>query len=85
MELDMSGLECCEELWFNDGTVVFRAESRLFRVYGGLLAFYSSVFRDMFSVPQPPAAEMAFGCHFVELPDRAFDVYHMFKLIHDAG
>ena len=42
-----------EKLWFEDGNIVLFAGDFQFRVYGGILAKLSPVFRDMFSVPQP--------------------------------
>ncbi len=42
------------ELWFEDRTVILVARDVEFRVYKGLLADHSPVFRDMFSLPQPP-------------------------------
>ncbi|KAI0743007.1 hypothetical protein C8Q80DRAFT_948709 [Daedaleopsis nitida] len=42
-----------DEFWFEDGTVTLVARDVEFRVYKGLLASRSPVFRDMFSLPQP--------------------------------
>ncbi|KAJ3808681.1 hypothetical protein EV368DRAFT_84280 [Lentinula lateritia] len=41
------------DLWFSDGNLILETESSLFKVYSGLLARKSSVFRDMFTFPQP--------------------------------
>lgn len=41
------------EFWFLDGSVVLLARNVLFRVHKTFLARHSSVFRDMFSLPQP--------------------------------
>lgn len=42
-------------LWLDDGNVVLVVENTGFRVHRGILSKHSDVFRDMFSVPQPPA------------------------------
>ncbi|KAL5537242.1 hypothetical protein ACEPAF_1065 [Sanghuangporus sanghuang] len=42
------------EFWFSDGSVVLLAQDVLFRVHKSFLARHSLVFRDMFSLPQPP-------------------------------
>ena len=41
------------EFWYDDGTVILIARNVEFRIYKGLLSDHSSVFRDMFSLPQP--------------------------------
>lgn len=41
-------------LWYNDGNIILASNRHLFRVYKGQLAQHSSVFRDMFSLPQAP-------------------------------
>ncbi|KAF7305713.1 hypothetical protein HMN09_00724600 [Mycena chlorophos] len=41
----------CEELWFADCGLVIRAENTVFRVSRDVLAFHSSVFRDMLALP----------------------------------
>ncbi|KAJ7167231.1 hypothetical protein C8R43DRAFT_984555 [Mycena crocata] len=43
------------DVWFDDGTVILQAEQTLFRVYRGVLAAQSTIFRDMFSISQPDA------------------------------
>jgi hypothetical protein len=78
----------CEELWFPDGTVVLRAENVLFRTYIGALAGASAVFRDMFALPQPTAAEgqeVYEGLPFVRLADTAFDVTQFLRSLHQLG
>lgn len=46
------------ELWFEDGNVVLIAESTSFRVHKSILSRTSDFFKDMFSLPQPPLAEV---------------------------
>ncbi|TFK40000.1 hypothetical protein BDQ12DRAFT_591806, partial [Crucibulum laeve] len=41
------------DLWFEDGSVICRADRTLFRVHISQLARHSVFFRDMFSMPQP--------------------------------
>jgi hypothetical protein len=47
-------LETHSDLWFEDGSVVLRAENTLFKVHISQLSRHSTFFRDMFSLPQPP-------------------------------
>jgi hypothetical protein len=49
------------ELWFEDGNIELIAEDVSFRVHKSVLAGSSDFFRDMFSLPQPPAEEAAEG------------------------
>lgn len=58
-------------LWLEDGNVILVAENTGFRLYRGLLAKHSEVFRDMFQIPQPEAAaENTFeGCPVIHLAD----------------
>ncbi|TFK47460.1 hypothetical protein OE88DRAFT_1636554 [Heliocybe sulcata] len=48
-----TGITECEDLWYDDGTVVLKTGSSGFRVYRGVLAEHASAFRDMFAMPQP--------------------------------
>ena len=72
-------------LWFDDGSIVLQAESTQFRVYRGILAANSPVFKDMFSLPQPNGEELVEGCPVVTLHDSAVDMGHFLRSIHDAG
>ncbi|TFK49217.1 hypothetical protein OE88DRAFT_1736862 [Heliocybe sulcata] len=72
----------CTDLWFEDGNVVFQAQTTFFRVHRGVLAANSSVFKDMFSFPQPANANVI---PEVELHDTAKEVEHFFKTIFIAG
>ncbi|KAF7969601.1 hypothetical protein HWV62_26837 [Athelia sp. TMB] len=74
------------DIWFEDGNVVLQAERTQFRVYRGMLARNSSVFRDMFSIPQPaPSEESADGCAVVCLPDAAQDVEIVLRALTEPG
>lgn len=48
-----------QEFWYADGNIILLARDIEFRVYKCLLAENSPVFRDMFSLPQPPTASSA--------------------------
>lgn len=64
-----------QSLWLEDGNVVIQAEATQFKVYRGLLALHSPIFKDMFTLPQPPSGEqLVEGCPVVRLSDAAADV-----------
>ena len=72
-------------LWFNDGSVVVVAESTGFRVHSSLLSRHSTVFRDLFSLPQPiHAAEHVDGCPAVRVSDDAEDMAYFLRAIYDG-
>jgi hypothetical protein len=70
-------------LWMDDGTVVLCSGTSLFRVYRGVLARESSVFKDLFSLPQPAGDPTYEGCPLVTLPDQPIDLYYLLAAIHD--
>lgn len=74
------------DLWFTDGSVVLEAGSRLFRVYFGILAQASSVFKDLLTIPQPleEDCETYDGCPLVHMPDLYQDLYPFLKALHDC-
>jgi len=80
-------LEKVKALWFDDADVVFQAGQKLFRVHRGILSARSSVFRDMFSIPQAPAvSESTFdGCTLIHLPDGEGDVQNFFLALFDSS
>ncbi|KZP29333.1 hypothetical protein FIBSPDRAFT_1038996 [Athelia psychrophila] len=59
------------------------ADSPLFKVYKGLLAANSTVFADMFLVPQPPPSkgELIEGCTVIRLSDSAVDVTYVLEAL----
>jgi hypothetical protein len=75
------------DLWYADGTVILTTESVQFRVYRGILAANSSVFDDMFSIPQPSDGgdNLMEGCEVVQLHDSAADLGHFLRAIHETG
>ncbi|EKM55134.1 uncharacterized protein PHACADRAFT_255543 [Phanerochaete carnosa HHB-10118-sp] len=77
MELDVSDSTCtarCEDLWFPDGTIILQAETKLFRVYKGVLAKQSSLFSGMLALPPHQQQETYDGCPLVVLHDSEEDV-----------
>lgn len=64
------------DVWLEDGNIVIQAEGKQFKVYRGVLAMHSSVFKDMFSIPQPPSSETPTveGYPLVHVSDSAEDV-----------
>ncbi|GJE90684.1 BTB/POZ domain-containing protein [Phanerochaete sordida] len=83
--MDAAHLTRCEELWFEDGTVVLRAEDTVFRVYRGMLCRQSSVFKDLFEVPQPANGECYEGCPLVHMEATpAEDLRDILLAIHDV-
>lgn len=74
------------DLWFSDGSIVLRADNTLFKVYSGILAQASPVFKDMFTFPQHPSNddETYEGLLVVHIPDSAVDLKPFLKAIHDS-
>jgi hypothetical protein len=66
----------CEELWFEDGNIILRAEHTIFRLYKGFLASHSSIFHDMLALPQPAdgSAETYENCEVVRMNDSAYEL-----------
>ncbi|KAF8956223.1 hypothetical protein BDZ97DRAFT_1763973 [Flammula alnicola] len=78
--------EMVPELWFEDANVIFHAGNKLFRVHRSILSKRSSIFNDMFSMPQSPQGEATDdGCTRIHLPDREMDVYYFFLAIFDSS
>ncbi|KAJ7037817.1 hypothetical protein C8F04DRAFT_1091632 [Mycena alexandri] len=65
------------------GDIIIQAESTQFRVNRDILARHSSVFQDMFLLPQPPNEETVDGCHIVHLSDSATDVHLLLAAFYD--
>ena len=79
--------ECAQsqEVWFDDGNLILKAENKLFRIYSGFLAARSSVFRDMLAFPPPEEGnEMMDGCHIVTVYDSAKDMAYFLKAVFDS-
>lgn len=69
------------DLWYDDGNIILQAERVQFKVYKGVLAENSSVFKDMFAFPQPPSTDtqLVEGCHVVHLSDSAQDMGYVLE------
>ena len=72
--------------WFDDGGVIIQAENTQYRVHQSLLSRHSTIFNDMFSLPQPamdpgPTSE---GCPVIFLSDKATDLEHVLSVIYDG-
>jgi hypothetical protein len=76
------------DVWYDDGTLVIRAENTLFRVYRGILASQSDIFKDMLSVPQPSGtdadAETIEDCVVVRVQDTAGDMTRFLRALHET-
>ena len=70
------------EFWYEDGNVILVAGNVKFRVFKGILAHHSPVFKDMFTLPQPDAAPSEnVACPIVDLTDSLSDLRHILRLI----
>ena len=71
------------DVWYEDGNVVLQAENTQFKVFRGVLAEASTVFKDMFSFPQPSSSgqELVEGCPVVFLTDSAEEVRYMLRAL----
>ncbi|KAF7298004.1 hypothetical protein HMN09_01021400 [Mycena chlorophos] len=73
------------EIWHTDGTVVLQAQRTQFRVHWGLLTMHSSVFKDIYTLPQPNVAGVAVeGCPVVEVHDDSGDWKHLLEVLYDG-
>ncbi|KAH6911811.1 hypothetical protein BKA70DRAFT_1185460 [Coprinopsis sp. MPI-PUGE-AT-0042] len=76
------------ECWFEDGNLILQAEDVQFKTHRGLLARYSSVLRDMLSVPQPEEQQdgddFVEGCPVVVLDDRAKHWAAVLTILYDG-
>ncbi|OJT09464.1 hypothetical protein TRAPUB_14067 [Trametes pubescens] len=75
-----------EEFWCSDGNIILVAGDVEFRVYKGILSEHSPVFRDMFSLPQPPVVASSPSssdddstCPVVHLSDSSEDLRHVLR------
>lgn len=70
---DLPTVERSPTFWFDDGNIVLQTSNTLFRVHKSVLKFHSTVFSDMFTVPQPDDQPTVDGCPVVELTDEDED------------
>jgi hypothetical protein len=69
-------------IWYDDGSVVLRAEKTEFRVHWGVLAQHSTFFHGLRGLPQPTDQPSIDGCPLVELQDDAVDVEFLLKALY---
>lgn len=88
------------DLWFEDGSIVCRAENVLFRVHMSQLSRHSVCFRDMFALSssshtaiEVPSHQPGIdtvdlnildNCPVIFLHDKAEDVAHLFTALYDG-
>lgn len=73
-------------VWFEDGNLILQTDTAVFRVYSGLLAARSSVFKDMLAFPPPPEGNLMFdGCPIVRLYDSSEDVRYFLNAVFNSG
>ncbi|KAF7315147.1 BTB domain-containing protein [Mycena indigotica] len=71
------------EIWYLDGSVVLQAANIQFRVHFGLLAAQSTVFSDMYAMPQPEEqSELVDGCPLLEVQDDPQDVKNLLSVLY---
>ncbi|KLO04091.1 hypothetical protein SCHPADRAFT_947986, partial [Schizopora paradoxa] len=69
-------------LYFQDGSIVIRADNTLYKVFASILSDRSQVFRDCFSLPRPQLhGDGLDDENPVLLPDSAFDVNNLFHFL----
>ncbi|KAJ7734578.1 hypothetical protein DFH07DRAFT_1065248 [Mycena maculata] len=71
------------KIWMPYGDIILQAESTQFRVNRDVLAQQSSVFKDMFSIPQPPNELTVEGCPIVHMLDTAKDWELLLGVLYD--
>jgi hypothetical protein len=80
---DSQGLEVArsDPYWLDDGNVILLAESTMFKVHQSVLSKHSTMFRTMFSLPQPSmdVTNPSCGCPQVGLQDLAKDIEFMLR------
>ncbi|KAI0091069.1 hypothetical protein BDY19DRAFT_933534 [Irpex rosettiformis] len=83
----LEGITRHPNLWFEDGNVILIAEDIGFRVYRGVLARQSEVFRDTFQIPQPAAVENDLqDCAIVRLSDdSAEEIAIVLNILYNGG
>ncbi len=71
-----------EEFWYSDGNIILIARNVEFRVYKGIRASHSPVFKDMFDLPQPPTTTMSTNdsCPIVHIHDSPDDLRHILRV-----
>jgi BTB/POZ domain len=76
-----------EVVWLHDGNIILQTESKRFRVHKSMLAKHSTVFDDMFKVPQPleQRGKTLDACQIVKLPGDASHHWEwLLQLLYDG-
>ncbi|TCD63693.1 hypothetical protein EIP91_005098 [Steccherinum ochraceum] len=73
-----------EDFWYADGNIVLVAQRTAFRIHQGVLARKSSIFEDMFKMPQPENAETYEDCPIVHVSDTAEDMEQVLAVLYDG-
>ena len=76
------------KFWFDDGSVVLQVENTQFRVHRSILASHSTVFEDLFQVPQPESdkSDWVDGCPIVSMSgDTTKDWEHILSFIYNPS
>ncbi|PIL28389.1 hypothetical protein GSI_09540 [Ganoderma sinense ZZ0214-1] len=78
------------EVWFEDGNIVVIAQNTAFRIHKSVVSVHSSVFRDLFSIPQPSltvdGVNVSFdGCRVVRVSDTSYDFRELLRAIYYGG
>ncbi|KZP19272.1 hypothetical protein FIBSPDRAFT_1045635 [Athelia psychrophila] len=81
----LTGLARHPELWFDDGSVILVAEATSFRVHRSILCKHSSVFSDIFGIPQPTngGPDTFEGCPVIRMHDSAHEFTQLLKACYD--
>ena len=80
------------EVWFEDGNIVVVAQNTAFRFHKSVVSLHSSVFRDLFSIPQPSlilidgeVLEIFDGCPVVHVSDTSYDFRELLRAIYGGA
>ncbi|RDB15308.1 hypothetical protein Hypma_004731 [Hypsizygus marmoreus] len=73
-----------KNIWIDDGNVILHAEQTLFRVHKSILSRESSVFDDMFKVPQPANEPTIEGCPVIWISDSDVEVECFLRALYDG-
>ena len=79
------GVPLVSDLWYDDGNIVLKAESSLFRVFLGVLAAHSPVFSDIQKLPRSQDQEMYDDCPLMVLHDKAEDLANFLRAVFNSG
>jgi len=76
--------EKADDLWYEDGNIIIVAKDVGFRVYKGVLARKSPVFKDLLSLPQPPGQELIEECPVIRVHDSPQDMQRFLEILCDG-